>query len=345
MGVMLLKFGRYFMVVIVFIVILIALANLIFEKSYPFSASITYGVTFTPKYARYLKLDWQKTYLQILDDLKIKNLRLPSYWDVLEREAGSYDFSETDFMLDEAQKRGVRALLVVGVKQPRWPECHIPAWAKALSPNERRGKALRYVRAVVERYKDNPSIWAWQVENEPFVSWFGENCGLPDKQFIKDEIELIKRSDAKRPVVITDSGEWSSWVPAMKSSDILGISLYRKSHNQVLNLYTTYPFPTGMYLLKSTLVRKLFAPDNQKTIISELQAEPWTQKAVPDTSFKEQEKLFSVQDFKENIEYARKTGFDEVYLWGVEWWYYMAKHGLPQYLDYAKDLLNMGRQS
>lgn len=322
----------------ILILVVIYLANYIFEKTYSYPSSMKFGVTFIPKYARYLKLDWQKTYLEILDELKVKNLRLPSYWNVIELKMDEYDFSETDFMLGEAQKRGVNVLLVVGVKQSRWPECHIPAWARALSSNDRKQKALQYVSAVVERYKNNSSIWAWQVENEPFVSWFGENCDLPDKQFLKDEIELIKKLDSKRPIVITDSGEWSSWTAAMKSSDILGVSVYRKSHNQVLNLYTTYPFPTGMYLLKSTLMRKLFAPDNQKTIISELQAEPWTQKAVPDTSLEEQKSLFSMQDFKGNIDYARKTGFDESYLWGIEWWYYMAKQGSPQYLDYAKSL-------
>ena len=43
---------------------------------------------------------------------------------------------------------------------------------------------------------------------------------------------------------------------------------------------------------------------------------------------------------KETVEFANETGFDEIYLWGAEWWYFMKEQGQPQYWDYARELFN-----
>lgn len=311
--------------------------NLVLEKKSP-AQEVKFGVTFSSQYTKYLKLDWQKTYAQVLDDLQVKNLRLLTYWDVLQVSPGKYDFKDSDYLLNEASKRGAKVVLVLGMRQPRWPECHIPKWAKMMTVSDRQQKILQLIKIVVEKYKNNNAIWAWQVENEPFVSWFGENCDPPDEKFLQEEIKLVKNLDSSRPVIVTDSGEWSSWIPAMKSADILGISVYRKAHNQFLNSYISYPFPAWMYPLKSDLARKLFAPHSYKTIVSELQTEPWLQKAVLETPIEEQVALFSVRDLQANIAYAKRTGMSEQYLWGVEWWYFMAQNGYPQYLNFAKTL-------
>ena len=148
----------------------------------------------------------------------------------------------------------------------------------------------------------------------------------------------VKKLDPTRVVIITDSGEWGSWVDSLTLADTVGISVYRKSYNPSLNLYITYPFPAGMYILKSSLVKNLSGTKDKKIMVTELQAEPWTQQAITDTVLEEQAKLFSLQDFKNIIQYSQKTGFDEHYLWGVEWWYWMESQGYPQYLDFAKEL-------
>lgn len=329
--------GKFFkwLVVILFI---IPLASVIFENTYPYS-SVKYGVTFSPRYAKYLNLDWQKTYLQVLDDLKVRNLRIPTYWDLIEAEPGKFDFSESDFMLDEADKRGVKVVLTLGMRQPRWPECHVPFWARDLTVKQRQSKALEFVTKTVERYKNRPSIVLWQVENEPLFSFFGQNCDKPDKAFLRSEADLVKKLDQK-PIIITDSGEFGSWITSMRLSNIFGISVYRKAYDPFLG-YKSYPILPYFYNIRSLITRNIFARDNKKTIITELQAEPWLSNNTPEESYpNNQKQAFSIDHFKQNIEYAKKTGFDEIYLWGVEWWYFMAKHGYPQYLEYAKTLFN-----
>ncbi len=315
------------------LLVLFIVVNLIFENVN--SSQVKFGVTFTPKYARYLKLDWQKTYSQILDNLRVRNLRLPSYWDIVEPNRGEYDFRETDYLLQEAGKRNAKAILVIGVRQPRWPECHVPAWAKDLPVEQRQKEALVLVQKVVERYKNNTVIWAWQVENEPRLKAFGEDCDILDNNFLKKEVELV-RGLSKKPIIMTDSGELGFWVTSMKESDIFGTTVYRQVHDKLLG-YMTYPIPPSLYSLKSNLVRYLFAKSNQKTIIVELQAEPWL--ANGDFLPADQQlKLFTTDNLKNYVSFAEGTGFDEVYLWGVEWWYFMAENGRPEYLDFVKKL-------
>lgn len=317
-------------------VILILSGSVIFEKFYKFPSQITYGVTFAPRYARYLKLDWQKTYINMLEEIQVKNLRIPSYWDVLEPIEGKFDFSETDFMLAEAQKRQANVILVLGMRQPRWPECQVPGWAKNLSTGERREKILTFISKVVERYKDNQAIKVWQVENEPFLPFFGEGCDKADSQFLKKEVNLV-RSQSNKKIMVTDSGELGTWIIPMQVSDIFGTTLYRDVYNSWFG-YFTYPVLPYFYNMHSLLVRKIYAPNNQKTVIAELQAEPWLSNGNLSDNFREQERLFPLKKLQSYVDYAQKTGFNEIYLWGVEWWYAMAQDGYPEYLNYAKNL-------
>ena len=114
-------------------VVLVLLGQLIFNYIYNFPKQVEYGVTFSPQYAKYLGLNWKEIYIKMLDELKVDRLRLPSYWEDIEKQRGNFNFEDEDFMLDEAGKRGAKIILVVGVRQPRWPECHLPSWAMSLS--------------------------------------------------------------------------------------------------------------------------------------------------------------------------------------------------------------------
>lgn len=326
------NFSKIGALVIAFLVIAVV-ANMVLERAYP-ALPLRFGVTFSPRYAKYLKLDWQKTYIRMLDDLQVKNLRIPGYWDVLEPQPDQLDFAETDFMLKEASQRGVRVIMVLGARQPRWPECHIPDWAESLTVSQRKEKILEFIQKVVERYKDHNGVWAWQVENEPLLS-FGEGCDKPDINFLKKEVELVKSLSGK-VVIMTDSGELGFWKTSMQLSDVFGTTLYRQVNDKFLG-YMTYPLPPSFYTIKSNLIKNIFASGNKKTIIVELQAEPWLADGEF-LSFDQQVKLFTIDGFKSYKEFAQKTGFDEAYLWGVEWWYFMAAHGHPEYLDYAKTL-------
>ena len=284
---------------------------------------ISYGVSFSPEYATYLGLDWKQAYNQILQDLGVQKLRLNTYWKELEPTEGQFNFAQTDYLLDQANNHNAKVILVVGYKQPRWPECHAPKWSNQLSLNQRRQKLLNYTEKVVSRYKNHPAVQIWQVENEPFFG-FGEDCDPIDQEFLESEVNLVKRIDPTRQVMVTDSGEWSWWIKASKVSDILGVSVYRKAFNSQLNRYVNHPFPAFIYSLKYQIVRFL-TPSNQRLIVSELQAEPWFITEPTKTPTTEQIKIFTIEDMESNLDSTQKINTSDIYLWGVEWWIYMDK--------------------
>jgi len=335
-----------------FLILLLLFAGYFFIGAPPRAEKIEWGVNFSQKHTENLGLNWQETYLALLDDLKVKNIKLITHWDLIEPEKDKYFFEDLDWQIKEAENHSAKILLVIGMKTPRWPECHIPEWAKGLveedkssSPpslsrressvtkEEQQERILNLVKEIILRYRGRASIWAWQVENEPFFP-FGE-CPWVDKNFLKKEIDLVKSLDP-RPVVISDSGEGSLWIEAAKLGDIVGTTMYKKVWFSQIGVYIYYPLPPSFYWRKAKYIEKIF---DKKVIVVELQAEPWGPKLLYDSPIEEQEKTMNLEQFQKNVEFAEKTGFDRFYFWGAEWWYWMKeKQNQPEIWNEAKNL-------
>lgn len=317
----------------ILLLILFFIGYLFIGKTEP-AKKITWGVNFSQKHAELLGLNWKETYLALFDDLKVKNLKLITQWDLIEPKEGDYNFEDLDWQIKEAEDREVKILLVIGMKTGRWPECHIPGWAKNLSQKEQQEKILKLLEKIVLKYRDRVSIWTWQVENEPFFP-FGE-CPRVDKNFLKTEIELVKSLDQKkRKVLISDSGEGSFWTRAAKFGDIVGTTMYKKVWFGQLGTYIYYPFPPTFYRRKAQIIERLF---DKKVIVIELQVEPWGPKLLYESPLEEQEKTMNLERFKYNIGFAQKTGLDTFYLWGGEWWFWMKKQGYSEIWEEARKL-------
>jgi hypothetical protein len=322
-------------ILLVFLVFFLLSVLFFFVGSVPRAEEIVWGVNFSQKHARDLGLDWKEAYLALIDNLEVKKIKLAVHWDLIEPEKGDYYFEDLDWKIEIAEEKEVRLLLVIGMKTPRWPECHIPDWANNLNKESQQQAILKMLEKIVLRYGGSEAVLAWQVENEPFFP-FG-NCPWTDKDFLKKEIELVKSLDKqKRSVVISDSGEGSFWFQAAGLGDIVGTTIYRKVWFRQLKSYITYPLPPIFYQRKAKLIEKIF---NKKVICVELQAEPWGPKLLYDSSLYEQEKTMNLEQFKKNIEFAEKTGLDVFYLWGSEWWYWLKeKHDRPEIWNEAKKL-------
>lgn len=297
--------------------------------------NIEWGVTFSAKFSRQLGLNWQKNFEAIINELKPDKIRLMAYWDEIEKEKNNYNFSDLDWQLKEAEESNTKIILVVGMKVPRWPECHIPDWANSISIDEREKELQEYLREVVKRYQKYLILEAWQVENEPFLL-FGQ-CPKRGKNFLSNEIALIKTIDSVHPIIVTDGGEFGLWYKAAKNGDIFGTTMYRRVYNKFFG-YIDYHLPTGFFILKERLIRFLLGDYDKKFIVIELAAEPWMQKQIYETPISEQFKFFDYNFFKDTISYAKETGFNEYYLWGAEWWYYLKINGHPEIWEEAKKL-------
>lgn len=298
-----------------------------------------WGVTFSPAYVEEgLGLDnWESVYLAILNDLQVDNLRLSAYWNRYESQKDVYDFTDLDWQIDQASKRNIGIILAVGRRLPRWPECHDPDWLADLPAENVEKELLEYIEITINRYKDNKNIKYWQVENEPYLKYFGL-CPPLDEKLFKKEIALVRSLDS-RPILITDSGELSFWVNSSRAGgDILGSTLYRVVYNPIIG-YVNWFVPPAFYQIKSQFSQII--SDSQKTIIAELQAEPWhpENKKLNEMSIQETNRSLSLERFKKNINFTNKIGFDEAYLWGVEWWYYAKeKRNYPDFWEEAKKL-------
>lgn len=322
---------------IIFLVIIIVIVILayFFAGSPPRAEKITWGVNFSQKHAANLGLNWAETYLALMDDLGAKHIKLATHWDLLEPEEYRYFWEDLDWQVEQAERRGVSLMLVIGMKTPRWPECHIPDWAKSLSKEEQQKKILKIVGELVVRYRDSLAVKYWQVENEPFFP-FGE-CPWADKEFVKREVELVKKLDTKkRPIIISDSGEGSFWFAASQIGDIAGTTMYKKVWVWQIGRYFTWPFNPTFYWRKAQLIKRFFG---KEVWVVELQAEPWGPKLLYESPLEEQEKTMNLQQFRFMVDFARRTGLDTFYLWGGEWWYWMkVVQNRPEIWDTARNM-------
>jgi hypothetical protein len=328
-----------FIFVIVFIIATIVFCYFFVGKA-PVAENITWGVDFSQMQAETLGLNWKEAYLSIIDDLGVKNIKLHAQWDWVEGKKDKYYFKDTDWQVNEAKKKGVKIIYVLGLKSGRWPECHAPIWLNSLSEQDQKTELLNYIKEAVLRYKDNDTIVTWQVENEPLFkfgecpSWYYKN-----DSFLKSEIDLVKLLDPSRSVIVSDSGEQSSWFSAAKNADVVGITMYREVWAHIVDGWGFYfkPFLSPVtYWRKALLVNKIFGKD---VICIELQAEPWASRPFFDVPLKEQLKSMNLTIFKQNIEYAKNTGLNKFYFWGVEWWYWMkTTQNQPEIWNEAKTL-------
>jgi hypothetical protein len=229
--------------------------------------------------------------------------------------------------MDEAARRGVAVTLAVGLKVPRWPECHLPDWAANDDGSPDRAALLKFLRAAVERYRASAALARWQVENEPYLAY--GVCPETTEDEVGEEIALVRSVDPAHPVVMTVSGELQRWGPTARQADLLGYSVYRETWNRYVGR-VRYPLPPAFYRLRARLAGEADA------FVSELQAEPWFPEPVSHRAPAEWAASFDAEDLRRNVEFASMIGAPEVDLWGVEWWYYLREMGEPELWEEGK---------
>lgn len=282
---------------------------------------LSLGVSFSVPYAQQLGLNWQQAYTAILDELQVKRIRLMTYWDKLEPTPGQFDFTKLDWQIQEAAKRGAKVNLVVGIHQPRWPECYVPTWADDMQRSSGQSQLLNYIRAVVERYKDAPNLEGWQLENE-VRNHFGI-CPPYNHDLLISEHQLLKELDPQHPLTMSLSDE--TGLPLGEPvPDGYGFSIYRIVYNEIIyHGYQIYPATMWQHRLRAYLIDGL---RHKPLFIHELQMEPWGPALNAYISQQEQDKSMNPNQMQQNFNYALQTGIRKIDLWGAEWWYWRKVH-------------------
>ncbi|HET9850752.1 MAG TPA: beta-galactosidase [Candidatus Saccharimonadales bacterium] len=286
-----------------------------------------FGVSFSIEYAEELGNNWRANYQALLNDLGFKRLRLMSYWELVEPQKGKYDFKDLDWQFAQANAHHAKITLAIGLRQPRWPECHEPNWAKADPIESAAWKANLYsfITTVVNHYKNNPALESYQLENEPENNWFG-GCreGAAPKSRLSYEFNMVKKLDPSHPVWMSLSDEHG--LPLGKPvPDAYGFSIYRVvySTNTPIHFYITYPITDWYHRLRVWLIKEI---QHRPVYVHELQLEPWGSKPTEDLTIAQQNKSMSVAQIHKSIAYSEKTGIRLQYMWGGEWWYWRKTH-------------------
>jgi len=281
----------------------------------------TMGASFIPDYAEQLGLNPQQTLHAIIYDLGVRNLRFVSYWNNIEPAKGHYDFKTLDWEFAAADAAHAKVTLSLGLRQPRWPECHPPSWVDTSAPDSQWEPELyQYMQAVVERYKNNPALESYQVENEYFLKAFGQ-CQNYDRNRLAGEVSLVEKLDPKHTVIVSRSNNNIGLPIGRPTPDEFGVSVYKRVWVPLVGRYVEYPFPAWYYAFYAGAGELL---TGKNMIIHELQAEPWPPhgEAITNISIAAENQSLSPARLKGRFTYGEATGIRTMYLWGAEFWYY-----------------------
>ncbi len=281
---------------------------------------LTMGVTFIPDYASYLGLNPQQTMSALINNMHVKQFRLVSYWSDGEPSKGQYDFSQLDWEFAQADAAHATVSLAIGLRQPRWPECHAPSWIDtSQSAGNWYPQLVSYISAVINRYKKNSALQSYQLENEYFNT-FGQ-CPSANRSQLIDEFKRVKQLDPHHPVIISRSNNYGGLPLGQPTPDEFGVSVYRRVWSPWIGRYMQYPFPAWYYAFLAGAQKIITGKDS---VLHELQAEAWLPngQSILASSLSEQNKSFNAARLKDTIELGRATGMKTIDLWGVEYWYY-----------------------
>jgi Beta-galactosidase len=312
------------------------------------------------------QLDMRSTLAELLQ-YPFRLIRLGAYWNRIETAAGVFDTGELDAQLDAAETAGKQVVLCVGaLKVFGYPEFFVPAHRlprplpehtriRASAFTDMLQAATEFIARVVERYRQRPAIVAWQVEHESVDPLGFEHSWRLDLDFVRSEVEAVRRADPSRAVLLNgylptsllvrltqwwltrDQGD--SLVAAQALADIVGIDYYPR--NALVGVGDSSLYVDGG---SGGGRRRLFGilewarHTGHRVMLTEGQAEPW--EAVTRPPNPRGEAMWSctpeqvVANYNTVMSWAALAAFElDAYLfWGAEYWLVRKQSGDPSYL-------------
>ena len=335
-------------------------------KAHGVVAPVQVGISFSPSRAGYLGLDYRSAFKR-LEAMHFRVIRLSSYWDQVDKEG----YDQLDWLMSEAQRARQPIALTVGMKALGWPEFFVPTSVKDLtglsqgqdvaSDSSLRAATLAFVESTVRRYRDNPALVAWQVENEPFNRAGPQRLWI-DAKFLRDEITSVRQLDGRhRPLIVNafshvnlifdqasarqgfdlrqllgfdaDSAESDS-LAVLNRGDVLGLDVYTAIGYQFLG-QDHLSRADADWPDRLARVRDLAKRQGKQAWITEAQAEPW--ESTEDTYT--DPKSTSPAAIRSVFENLKDAGYGTVLFWGSEYWLWRADNGDPRWIDAIKAIL------
>ena len=180
--------------------------------------------------------------LQELLDYPFQIIRLGAYWNRLDLAPGVFDPRELDGQIEAAARAGKQIILCVGaLKCFGYPEFFVPVHrldrplpehtliTPATHPSLL-AAATEFVLRIVDRYHDQRSIVAWQVENEAVDPLGVEHSWRLSAAFVAEEVNAVRQADPSRPIVMNGflpsslPGLLAQWWQTRDQGDSLSIA-------------------------------------------------------------------------------------------------------------------------
>lgn len=300
---------------------------------------LVWGTSWSFKYAEELGIDPREGLEAVARELPVSRLRLMTYWDRHEPQQNVYDWSELDYQMDIAKQYDKKVTLAIGLRQPRWPECHMPHWAQDVPREQWLPELKEYMAAVIKRYDSNGVVIEYQLENEFLTDFFGE-CPDHDRERLIEEYDFVNALTEK-PIIVSRSNNFlPSWPIGEPRAEKTALSVYKRVHIPGSDYYFEYPYPAWFYSGLAGLTKATTGVD---TFIHELQAEPWGPGATVNLTDEQQAESMDAERLEKRLSYAVATGLRPIDIWGAEWYYWrktelndpstwnVIKESLPKY--------------
>src|SRR5256712_1624150 len=324
------------------------------------------GIRFNPRRAASMGLDYRRAFTE-LEAMHFRVIRLSAYWDQIDQEG----YDQLDWLMSEAQRAGQPVVLAVGMKGLGWPEFYIPASAMpaagltqgqdAASDASLRDATLAFVNDTVLRYRENSTLIAWQVENEPFNRAGPQRLWI-DAAFLRDEIASVRALDGHhRPVIVNafshfnllldqasarkgfDLRQWLGFeadraerdgLSGLNKRDVLGLDVYTAIGYRFLG-QDQMSHADGDWPDRLARVRELVKRQGKQAWLTEAQAEPWESAVNSDAN----PKSTSPQAIRSLFVNLKDAGFSTILFWGSEFWLWRAEQGDSRWIDTMKAIL------
>src|SRR5947209_8308823 len=335
-------------------------------KAHGVVAPVQVGTSFSARRATFLGLDYRAAFKQ-LEAMHFRVIRLSTYWDEVDQDG----YAKLDWLMKEVQRAHQPVVLTVGMKALGWPEFCVPVSVldttalkagQDIAADSTFGDAtLSFVEDTVLRYRDNPALIAWQVENEPFNRAGPQRLWI-DAEFLGYEITAVRKLDGHhRPLIVNafshfnlvfdqasarqgldlrqwlgfdaDSAERDS-LAALSRGDVLGLDVYTAIGYQFLG-QDHMSRADGDWPERLARVRELAKRQGKQAWITEAQAEPW--ESTEDTYT--DPKSTSPAAIRSVFENLKDAGYGTVLFWGSEYWLWRADNGDPRWIDAIKAIL------
>jgi len=311
------------------------------------------GASFSHRHLKELGFDPRKVIGEFAR-LGLEWVRLGCYWDEVEPKREEWSLEEVEWLVGFCQKKGVKVVLTVGMKAPRWPEYYIPGWAgETLSLGElaeidRRNKkllelALTYLGKVARHFGDDGAVEVWQVENEP-LDPSGSNWWRIGADFLEAEVDLVRRVVPSGRIMVNLWGNELTkrkvYRKAMELGDIVGFDLYLRHPAPVSSRLIKYIGPLDSKERIGGVVGEI--KEAKKSFwVTELQAEPWEPGEI--VTEKKNPPSFLPKHLESNLDYVVYFEPEVVLLWGFEFWYRRKQMGDDRYWDEVERVIGKYR--